>query len=127
MGKIRLRTNSATEVRRTISRVINMVANGEMDSKTGNTIIVGCNAVLSSIRTDEQKRRIDELERLIRERKERAMDRIESLERRFNRLQRCEIEDMFDVELNIYGYDYAVEEYGKEYVDRRMKGGKESG
>ena len=45
------------------------------------------------------------------------MDRIESLERRFNRLQRCEIEDMFDVELNIYGYDYAVEEYGKEYVE----------
>ena len=126
MGKIRLRTNSATEVRRTISRVINMVANGEMDSKTGNTIIVGCNAVLSSIRTDEQKRRIDELERLIRESEE-GEGRIESLERRFNRLQRCEIEDMFDVELNIYGYDYAVEEYGKEYVDRRMKGGKESG
>ena len=70
MGKIRLRTNSATEVRRTISRVINMVANGEMDSKTGNTIIVGCNAVLSSIRTDEQKHRIDELERLIRESEE---------------------------------------------------------
>ena len=62
-----------------------------------------------------------------RARKERAVDRIESLERRFNRLQRCEIEDMFDVELNIYGYDYAVEEYGKEYVDSRMKGGKESG
>lgn len=47
-----------------------MVANGEMDSKTGNTIIVGCNAVLSSIRADEQKRRIDELERLIRESEE---------------------------------------------------------
>lgn len=55
------------------------------------------------------------------------MDRIESLERRFNRLQRCEIEDMFDVELDVYGYDYAVEEYGKEYVERRIKGGKESG
>lgn len=55
------------------------------------------------------------------------MDRIESLERRFNRLQRCEIEDMFDAELDVYGYDYAVEEYGKEYVERRIKGGKESG
>ena len=60
-------------------------------------------------------------------RKVRAMDRIESLERRFNRLQRCEIEDMFDVELDVYGYDYAVEEYGKEYVERRIKGGKKSG
>lgn len=55
------------------------------------------------------------------------MDRIESLERRFNRLQRCEIEDMFDVELDVYGYDYEVEEYGKEYVERRIKGGKKSG
>ena len=52
------------------------------------------------------------------------MDRLESLERRFNRLQRCEIEDMFDTELDVYGYDYVVEEYGKEYVERRIKGEK---
>lgn len=38
-----------------------MVANGELDSKTGNTIIVGCNAVLSSLRTDEQEKKIAEL------------------------------------------------------------------
>ena len=53
MGKLRLKTGTPQEVRRTLSRVINLVANGEMDSKTGNTIIVGCNAVLSSLRTDE--------------------------------------------------------------------------
>lgn len=42
-----------------------MTANGSMDVKTANTIIRGCNAVLSSIRADEQKKKIEELEKLI--------------------------------------------------------------
>ena len=61
MAQIRLKTRTATEIRRTLSRVMNMVANGEMDNKTANTI----NAVLSAIRTDEQQRKIDELERIL--------------------------------------------------------------
>ena len=65
MAQIRLKTRTATEVRRTLSRVMNMVANGEMDNKTANTIILGCNAVLSAIRTDEQQRKIDDLERIL--------------------------------------------------------------
>lgn len=65
MAQIRLKTKTATEVRRTLSRVMNMVANGELDNKTANTIILGCNAVLSAIRTDEQQRKIDELERML--------------------------------------------------------------
>lgn len=65
MAQIRLKTKTATEVRRTLSRVMNMVANGEMDNKTANTIILGCNAVLSAIRTDEQQCKIDELERIL--------------------------------------------------------------
>lgn len=65
MAQIRLKTRTATEVRRTLSRVMNMVANGEMDNKTANTIILGCNAVLSAIRTDEQQRKIDELEKIL--------------------------------------------------------------
>lgn len=67
MTQIRLKTRTATEVRRTLSRVMNMVANGEMDSKTANTIILGCNAVLSALRTDEQQRKIDELEKILSE------------------------------------------------------------
>lgn len=67
MSQIRLKTKTATEVRRTLSRVMNMVVNGEMDSKTANTIILGCNAVLSAIRTDEQQRRINELEKVLEE------------------------------------------------------------
>lgn len=65
MAGIRLKTKTATEVRRTLSRVMNMVANGKMDNKTANTIILGCNAVLSAIRTDEQQRKIDELEKIL--------------------------------------------------------------
>lgn len=44
-----------------------MVANGEMDTKRANTIILGCNAVLSSIRIDEQQKKIDELELILKD------------------------------------------------------------
>ena len=67
MAQIRLRLGTPTEVRRTLSRILNMVANGEMESKTANTIIVGCNAVLSAIRSDEQEKKIEELNRLLEE------------------------------------------------------------
>lgn len=65
MAQIRLKTKTPIEVRRTLSRVMNMVANGEMDNKTANTIILGCNTVLSAIRTDEQQRKINELENIL--------------------------------------------------------------
>ena len=65
MAQIRLKTGTATEVRRTLSRIKNMVVNGELDNKTANTIILGCNAVLSAIRTDEQQKKLDELERIL--------------------------------------------------------------
>lgn len=67
MGKIRLKTGTPTEIRRTLTRVMNMVANGALDSKSGNTIIAGCNAALSAIRTDEQQKKLDELERILNE------------------------------------------------------------
>lgn len=54
-----------TEVRRTLTRVANMTANGEMDTKTANTIILACNAVLSAIRTDDQQKKIDQLEEIL--------------------------------------------------------------
>lgn len=67
MGKVRLRTSNPIEIRRTLSRVMNMVANGEIDSKRGNTIILGCNAVLGAIRIDDQQKKIDELEKVLNE------------------------------------------------------------
>ena len=65
MSGIRLKTNTPSDVRRTISRVMNRAANGQMDNKTANTIILGCNAVLSSIRADEQQRKIEKLEKIL--------------------------------------------------------------
>jgi len=44
-----------------------MVINKEVDSKTANTIIIACNAILSALRIDEQQRKLDELERFIQE------------------------------------------------------------
>lgn len=44
-----------------------MVANGEMDSKRANTIIVGANAILGAIRLDEQQKQIEKLEELVNE------------------------------------------------------------
>ena len=41
-----------------------MVLNGELDPKKANTIITACNAILSSIRTDEQAQKMAELEAL---------------------------------------------------------------
>ncbi|EXG87935.1 hypothetical protein K413DRAFT_4840 [Clostridium sp. ASBs410] len=65
MAWVTLKTRTATEVRRTLSRVANMVVNGEMDNKTANTIILACNAILPAIRTDDQQKKIDELERIL--------------------------------------------------------------
>lgn len=64
---MRLRMSTPTEVRRTLARVANMAVNGEIDTKTANTIILACNAILSAIRTDEQQKKIDELEVLLNE------------------------------------------------------------
>lgn len=62
---MRLRMRTPTEVRRTLARVANMALNGDIDNKTANTIILACNAVLSAIRTDEQRKRIDDLEMIL--------------------------------------------------------------
>lgn len=65
MGKLHFRFKTAKDVRNSISRVNNMVANGEMDTKTANTIICGCNTLLGSIRADEQQKKIDELAAIV--------------------------------------------------------------
>ena len=62
---IRLRMGTPTEIKRTLARVANMALNGEIDTKTANTIILACNAILGAIRTNEQQKKIDELEVLL--------------------------------------------------------------
>ncbi|CAI3536107.1 MAG: hypothetical protein ACLUC0_01015 [Clostridium neonatale] len=63
--KIRLRLNTPKDIRRTLAKVTNMIANGEIDTKKANTIIYSCNAILASIRTDELEKKIAELEELV--------------------------------------------------------------
>ena len=64
---IRLRMRTTTEIKRTLARVANMALNGEIDTKVANTVILACNASLGAIKTDEQQKKIDELEELLNE------------------------------------------------------------
>lgn len=66
-----LRLNNPSSVRRLLARIVRMTLDKEIDTKTANTVIIGCNAILSSMRLDEQQKKIDELERLINERLQR--------------------------------------------------------
>ena len=61
----RLKLSSPYEVRKALSRIANMTLNGEIDTKTANSIILACNAILGGIRTDEQQKKIDELEEIM--------------------------------------------------------------
>lgn len=45
-----------------------MVLNDEIDPKAANTMIYACNSALSAVRTDEYKRKVEELEALLMER-----------------------------------------------------------
>ena len=48
-----------------MSKIANAVYNGDLDPKEANAILYACNSVLSSIRIDEQHKKIEELERLL--------------------------------------------------------------
>lgn len=63
----RLKMSNSREVRRTVSRIANMLLNGDIDPKTANAILYACNVCLGAIRTDEQKQKLDELEKLVME------------------------------------------------------------
>lgn len=65
--RLSFRFSTSQQVRKSLSRINNMVANGEMDSKKANTIIVGANAILGAIRLDEQQKQIEKLEELVNE------------------------------------------------------------
>ncbi len=67
MPKKRLKLTTATQVRRALNRVANMVLNGELEAKDANAIMYACNITLAAIRTDEQEKRLQELESLINE------------------------------------------------------------
>jgi hypothetical protein len=63
--KIRLRLSTPADIRKTLAKITNMIANNEIDTKKANTIIYSCNAILNSIRADELEKKIHELEEYI--------------------------------------------------------------
>ena len=54
-----------------MNRIANMLLNREIDPKTANAILYAANVTLGAIRTDEQQRKLDELEQLVEEMKKR--------------------------------------------------------
>lgn len=60
-----LKLSSPAEIRKAISRVANMVLNEETDAVTGKALIYACNSALSAVRTDEYRRKGEELEALL--------------------------------------------------------------
>ena len=67
MTKKRLKMGTSREVRRTVNRIANMLLNDEIDAKTANALLYGCNVALGAIRIDDQQARLDELERIVEE------------------------------------------------------------
>lgn len=60
-----MKLSTPEEIRRAISRIANMVLNGEIDPITAKALIYACNSALTAIRTDEYKRKVEELEALL--------------------------------------------------------------
>lgn len=67
MQKKRLKMTTSREVRRVVNRIANMLLNGEIDPKTANAILYGCNVCLGAIRVDDQQAKLDELEKIVNE------------------------------------------------------------
>lgn len=66
-----MKLSTPEEIRRAISRIANMVLNKEIEAKEANTLLYACNAALSAVRTDEYRRKVEELETLLMEQTER--------------------------------------------------------
>ena len=67
MQKKRLKMGTSTEVKRAVNRINNMLLNGEIDAKTANALLYGCNVCLGAIRVDDQQAQLNELERMVKE------------------------------------------------------------
>lgn len=67
MSEFKFKTSTPKEVRQTLSKLVNMVANDKIDQKKANSIVYITNSILTSIRVDEQEKQIQELKELVQE------------------------------------------------------------
>ncbi|MCI6998040.1 MAG: hypothetical protein MR936_14985 [Eubacterium sp.] len=65
MAKRNLKLDTPDNIRKALAKVANMTYKGELDIKTANSITATCNVILSGIRTDEQEKKIAELEKIL--------------------------------------------------------------
>ena len=67
MPKRPLKLSTPKEVRQALTKTVNEVRSGQLTPQQGNAIVAACNAVLASIRVDEQEKKIAELEILLKD------------------------------------------------------------
>lgn len=65
-----LKLSTPADIRKAISRIANMVLNGEVDPITAKALLYACNSALTAVRTDEYRRKVEELEALLMEQEE---------------------------------------------------------
>lgn len=61
MSKYKFKTSTPREVRNTLSTLVNLVANDEIDHNKAKTITYMSSYILQSIKLDEQEKQIQEL------------------------------------------------------------------
>lgn len=61
-GMKKLNLNTPRNIRASLAKVANWTLNGDIDVKQSNAIAYICTVILQSIRTDDQERRIEEIE-----------------------------------------------------------------
>ena len=66
-----LKLSTPEDIRKAISRIANMVLNGEVDPITAKALLYACNSALTAVRTDEYRRKVEELEEILLEQQER--------------------------------------------------------
>ncbi|MBR3561916.1 MAG: hypothetical protein IKN81_10415 [Oscillospiraceae bacterium] len=64
---VKVRLNSASEIRRTLQRITNAMLAGELETVRANSAITACNAALNAIGKGEQDKKLAEMEMLLRE------------------------------------------------------------
>lgn len=65
-----LKLSTPAEIRRTISRIANMLLNNELDAQHAKALLYACNSALAAVRTDEYRKKVEELEALLMEQAE---------------------------------------------------------
>lgn len=67
MSEYKFKTSTPREVRTTLSKLINLVANDKIDHNKAKAITYMTSYILQSIKLDEQEKQIEELKEIIEE------------------------------------------------------------